>query len=221
MIAIGNSLERPLRIGVPKGSLYADSLKVLSAAGVPVGDLEDPGRTLFFRGEKYEFVILRPTDVPVFAASGGADCAICGEDSIIEAGVDIVEMVDLGFGGCRFVVAEPDDADASDDSYGRLGVLRVATKYPNITRAYYDSIGVQVEIVKLHGNIELAPLCGMATRIVDITATGTTLRENNLHVVSEVMHSTARFIANPAAVRVDERIRELARRLRDVVQKGY
>ncbi len=220
MTALDQAMGRPLRIGVPKGSLYPDSLEMLGEAGVPVDELREPGRQLIFRSGDYEFVILRPTDVPVFVATGGADCAICGEDSIIESGMEVVEMVDLGFGGCRFVVAEPnDDAGASDDSYGRLGVMKVATKYPNITRAYYDSIGVQVEIVKLHGNIELAPLCGMASRIVDITATGATLRENDLRVVDEVMRSTARFVANPAAVRIDGRIRDLALALKDAISR--
>ncbi len=216
MIAFGNAQAGPLRIGLPKGSLYSESLDALERAGILVDALRDPGRQLIFRGEDFEFVILRPTDVPVFVASGGTDCAICGEDSIIESGLDVVEMLDLGFGACRFVVAEPDEPiDSDEGSYERLGVLRVATKYPRITRQYYDSIGVQVEIIKLHGNIELAPLCGMASRIVDITATGTTLRENKLHVVEEVMHSTARFIANPATVRVDNRIRALAQALKD------
>ena len=206
-----NGQARPLRIGVPKGSLFKDSLRLLAAAGVPVSCLEDPGRQLIFREGDFEFVILRPTDVPTFVALGAADCAICGEDSIIEANMDVVELVDLGFGGCRFVVAEPDDGvERIDDSYARLGVMKVATKYPNITRAYYDSIGTQVDIVKLHGNIELAPLCQLADRIVDITATGTTLRENNLRIVDDVMESTARFIANSAAVRVDGRVRAVA-----------
>jgi ATP phosphoribosyltransferase len=210
---------KPLRIGVPKGSLYHDSLDVLRESGLPIDAMEDPGRQLIFRENGYEFVILRPTDVPVFVAQGGADCAICGEDSIIEADMDVVELVDLKFGGCRFVVAEPNEASFRiDDSYSRLGVMRVATKYPKITRAYYDSIGTQVEIVKLHGNIELAPLCQMADRIVDITATGTTLRENNLRVVDDVLESTARFIANPASVRIDDRIRDLAKRLDKVVE---
>jgi len=207
-------MRKALRIGVPKGSLFADSVAALERCGLPVGCLKDPGRQLIFREEGYEFIILRPTDVPTFVALGGADCAICGEDSIIEADMDVVEMVDLGFGGCRFVVAEPRaSSDSVTDTYARLGVMKVATKYPNITRAYYDSIGTQVEIVKLHGNIELAPLCQMADRIVDITATGTTLRENNLEIVADVLESTARFLANPAALRIDPRIRDLAMRL--------
>jgi ATP phosphoribosyltransferase regulatory subunit len=157
---------------------------------------------------------VRPTDVPVFVSYGGVDCAICGKDSLTEAALEVVEMADLGFGACRFVVAEPAQAAGlAEDAYQRLGVLRVATKYPRITAAYYRSVGVQVEIVKMHGNIELAPLCGMADRIVDITATGATLRENNLVILDEVLASTARFVGNPASVRIDPRVRALAARL--------
>ena len=111
-------------------------------------------------------------------------------------------------------MAEPSNAsEATHEHYRRFGSIRVATKYPNITAAYYARIGVQVEIVKLHGNIELAPLTGMAERIVDITATGTTLRENNLTIVDEVLASTARFFANACAFRIDSRIVALTQAL--------
>lgn len=105
-----------------------------------------------------------------------------------------------------------------EENYERLGVLRIATKYPNITRSFFEKKGVQVDVIKMHGNIELAPLVGMADRIVDITATGTTLRENNLRIVDEVLSSTARFIANSASVRTDARVRELAARLEDLTR---
>ena len=124
-------------------------------------------------------------------------------------------MVDLGFGACKFVVAEPKSSGQSaEQQYQRRSVLRVATKYPRIAKRYYDSIGTQVEIVKMHGNIELAPHCGIAERIVDITATGATLRENDLVVVAEVLDSTARFVGNKASVRIDARVRQLASELR-------
>lgn len=126
----------------------------------------------------------------------------------------MVELEDLHFGACRFVVAMPAGAqEAADERYRRLGSIRVATKYPRITGAHFAKTGMQVEIVQLHGNIELAPLTGMAECIVDITATGATLRENNLEVTEEVLGSTARFFANPAALRTDERIGPLARAL--------
>jgi len=203
--------ERPLKIAVPKGALYEGSVRLLTQAGFDTRGLEDPGRQLMFETEACTFFIVRPTDVPVYTALGGVDCAICGHDTLTELGLDVVEMVDLGFGGCRFVVAEPEDAHKrAEDRYQRRGMMRVATKFPNITQSYYDSIGVQVEIVKLHGNVELAPLTGLAERIVDITATGTTMKENHLVIVDEVLASTARFVGNTASVRTDARVRSLA-----------
>ncbi len=206
---------RPLRIAVPKGALNADAIACLAAAGLDVTGLENPGRQLIISNPGVEYVIVRPSDAPVFVALGAADCGICGKDSLLEAAAGVVELVDLKFGACRFVVAEPEGAaEAIDEHYRKLGSIRVATKYPNITGEHYAGKGVPVEIVKLHGNIELAPLTGMAERIVDITATGTTLRENNLRVVEEVLASTARFFANTCAFRTDARIVELARILR-------
>ena len=186
-------------------------MRLLTEAGLDTTGLAEPGRHLIIRRPDVEYVIGRPTDIPVYVAYGGADCGIAGKDVLLEAGLDAVELVDLDFGGCRFVVAEPEDSgSAVRERAQHLGVVRVATKYPNITQAYFDSIGVQVEMVKLHGNIELAPLIGLADQIVDITATGTTLRENRLKIVGEVLESTARFVGNPAAVRTDPRVLQLA-----------
>ena len=206
---------RPLRIAVPKGALFAESVRALESAGLDVGTLADPGRQLTIRTADAEFVIGKPTDIPVYVAYGGVDCAVAGKDVLVESALDVVEMVDLGFGACRFVVAEPEGSDAEvTEHYLHLGVIRVATKYPRITEAYFAERGVQVEIVKLNGNIEIAPLIGLADQIVDITATGTTLAENRLRIVDEVLESTARFIANPVSLRLDaERITDLAGRL--------
>jgi ATP phosphoribosyltransferase len=204
-------VSRALRIAVPKGALYEESVEILRRAELDTTGLDDPGRQLVIYRDDIEYLILRPTDIPVFVAYGGADCAICGKDSIVESALDVVELVDLKFGSCRFVVAEPEfPHEDVQETYERLGVLRVATKYPHITEAYYAAEGTQVDIIKLHGNIELAPLCGMAERILDITATGTTLRENHLRIIDDVLNSTARFIGNPAAVRIDKRVRSLA-----------
>ncbi|MDD6650995.1 MAG: ATP phosphoribosyltransferase regulatory subunit [Eggerthellales bacterium] len=203
--------ERPLRIAVPKGSLNGDAIACLQAAGLDTTGLENPGRLLMIKNPGVEFIIVRAQDAPAFVALGGADCGICGKDSLVEANLDVVELVDLQFGACRFVVAEPEGAtEQVEDRYWRLGSIRVATKYPRITKAYYDKLGQQVEIVQLHGNIELGPLIGLSERIVDITATGTTLRENNLRIVDDVLASTARFFANTCAFRTDERISKLA-----------
>lgn len=211
----------PLRIAVPKGSLKADTLRVFEAAGIDAFEFAEPGRKLIVRGRDtrgdigdIEFVIVRPSDAPVFTACGGADCGICGYDSLIEADMDLLQLVDLGYGGCRFIEAEPRwRAGQAERNYARLGTLRVATKYPRIATAWYESRGVNAEVVSLHGNIELGPIVGMADRIVDITATGATLRDNDLVITGEIMECTARFFVNPGAARLDPRVRVLAERL--------
>ncbi len=213
-------VDRPLRIAVPKGSLNEGAVNALREAGLDVSDLEDPGRTLMFRNKDVEYIIVRPTDAPIFVALGAADCGICGEDSLLEASPDVVELADLKFGGCRFVVAESaGTTEVVEQRYRSLGSIRIATKYPRITRSYFDKIGMQVEIVQLHGNIELGPITGMAERIVDITATGTTLRENNLVVVDEVLSSTARFFANPCSFRTNPQVGQLANTLLQCVKE--
>ncbi|MGI6755127.1 MAG: ATP phosphoribosyltransferase [Atopobiaceae bacterium] len=211
-------VERPLRIAIPKGSLFPDTVKTLAQAGFPTEGLKDVGRKLVVHEEGIDYVIVRAQDAPAFVGYGGADCGICGRDSLIEAGIDLLQLVDLKYGACRFVVAEPAaQAGEADRALAWRGSIRVATKYPRITQQYYDRMGQQVDIVQLHGNIELGPIVGMTDRIVDITATGTTLRENNLVVVDDVLECTARFFAGPAAYRCDARIRHMAEQLRNVV----
>ncbi len=201
-----------MRMALPKGALYAESVALLARAGLDVGALADPGRQLTVRAGDIEYIIGKPTDIPVYVAYGGVDVAIAGKDVLIESDLDVVEMADLHFGGCRFVVAEREDAPRSvAEIYRHLGVIRVATKYPRITEAHYASRGLQVELVKLSGNIELAPLIGLADQVVDITATGRTLAENRLRIVDEVLASTARFVANPVSLKTDsDRVTGLA-----------
>ena len=209
---------RPLRVAVPKGSLNPDSIAALQRAGLDTTGLEHPGRLLRISNPGVEYIIVRPSDAPVMVSLGAADCGICGKDSLIEADVDVVELVDLTFGACRFVVAEPALATGvAEERYRRLGSFRVATKYPRIARDFYAKRGMQVEIVKLQGNIELAPLTGIAERIIDITATGTTLRENNLVIVDEVCASTARFFANVCSFRTDSRVAQLAQNMSETI----
>ena len=212
MIARRGTGERLLRMAIPKGSLYGESVALLARAGLEVGALADPGRQLTVRAGDIEYIIGKPTDIPVYVAYGGVDVAIAGKDVLIESDLDVVEMADLHFGACRFVVAEPEDAPRTvAEIYRHLGVIRVATKYPRITEAHYASRGLQVELVKLSGNIELAPLIGLADQVVDITATGRTLVENRLRIVDEVLASTARFVANPVSLKTDsDRVTGLA-----------
>lgn len=207
---------RPLRIAVPKGSLAADAIAVLAGAGLDVAGLDRPGRTLIVSNPGVDYLIVRPSDAPALVALGAADCGICGLDSLLETDASVVQLADLHFGACRFIVAEPAGAQqAVRCRYERHGSVRVATKYPRIARRYYEERSMKCDIVALHGNIELAPLTGLAEQIVDITATGATLRENNLVIVDDVLASTARFFANGSALRTDPRVESLAARLSD------
>lgn len=217
------SAERPrraFRMALPKGALFGESLDVLERTGLDVAALRDPGRQLIVASGDMEYVIARPTDIPTYVAYGGADAGIVGKDVLLEAGEDVVEMVDLVFGGCRFVVAEPRGRRTDTrESYRHLGVLRVATKYPRVAESHFASRGVQVELVKLHGNIELAPLIGLSDQIVDIVSTGRTLAENDLEVVEVIRESSARFIANPVGLKTEsERVTALAERLAEATR---
>ena len=210
--------ERPLRIAVPKGALFKPTVDLLERAGLPVSDLRNPGRRLIVDAGDVQYVIVRATDAPAFVAYGGADCGICGNDSLVEANVDLLELVNLHYGACHFVVAESASAAGKAE---RAYSLRVATKYPRITQAYYDRKGVQVDIIQLHGNIELGPIVGMSDRIVDITQTGSTLKQNDLVVVDDdVLECSARFFAGPAAWRCEKRVRSLATRLAALLDQG-
>lgn len=220
MIVRTAASDGPLRVAVPKGALFDDTVDALDRAGFDVFGLRNLGRSLVVRSSDAVFVIAKPTDVPVYVAYGAVDVAIAGKDVLEEAALEVVELVDLGFGACRFVVAEPSEASRSAaDLYRHLGQIRVATKYPRITERHFAERGLQVEIIKLAGNIEIAPLIGIADWIVDITATGTTLRENGLRVVEEVMGSTARFVANPASLATKTQpVTEMAERLEAAVR---
>ena len=207
-----------ITFALAKGRLAKDAMKMLKEIGITCEEMEDPPtRKLIFVNEelKMKFFLAKASDVPTYVEYGAADIGIVGRDTILEEGRKLYEVLDLGIGKCRMCVCGPAEAA---DLLKHHQLIRVATKYPRITRSYYEGKGVQVDIIKMHGNIELGPIVGMADRIVDITATGTTLRENHLRVVSEVLGSTARFIANPAAVRTDPRVIELASRLEELTR---
>ena len=192
-----------LRVAVPKGAIFEDALRAFEGAGLPVGVLREDGRKLLYEASGAEFILTRPTDVPVYVEYGAADVGIVGKDVLVEGEPNVVELKDLGTGPCRMVLAAPaGDAAAVEEAIGHAEVVRVATKYPRTARRYFEGIGRQAEIIALHGSIELAPLVGLADCIVDLTATGTTLRENDLVILAEVSSSTARLIANRGSYRL-------------------
>jgi ATP phosphoribosyltransferase len=192
-----------LRVAVPKGAIFEDALAALGAAGLPVGVLRENGRRLFYRAEGVEFIVSRPSDVPVFVEHGAADVGVVGKDVLDEQRPNVMELVDLGTGACRMILAAPREmAEDVRRSISHAEVVRVATKFPNTARRYFGTLGRQAEIIELHGSVELAPLVGLSECIVDLTATGTTLRENDLVVLDEISRSTARLIANRGAYRL-------------------
>jgi ATP phosphoribosyltransferase len=194
---------------LPKSHSFPVSVALLRKLGLDVAGLAELGRRLIISGKDVEYYLVRSADVPL-VVSYDIDCGFCGHDAVVEAGSKVVELVDLGHAPCRYAVLEPEDPTKVRP---RSKILRVATKYPNITANYYDKLGVSVQIIKMHGSLELAPFCGVCDCIVDIVFTGTTLRENNLRIVNEAFFSTARFIGNPLSVQADPRIENLAKRL--------
>jgi ATP phosphoribosyltransferase len=192
-----------LRVALPKGAIFEDALEALGGAGLPVDALRDDGRRLFYQREGTEFIISRPSDVPVFVEYGAADVGVVGKDVLEEQRPNVIELRDLGTGACRMILAAPEGrAQEIRRAISHAEVVRVATKFPNTARRYFESLGRQAEIIELHGSVELAPLVGLAECIVDLSATGTTLRENDLVVLDEISYSTARLIANRGAYRL-------------------
>ena len=196
---------RDLTIAVPRGALFEDTVDLLAALGLDTEELRSNDRKLLF--EEIGVITMRPSDVPTYVEAGAADLGVTGKDVLLEqtaqapgeTGREVYELLDLGFGRCTMVLASRAGPDPALERLRRLGVMRVATKYPRIAARHFEQTGRQAEIVEVKGSVELAPLTGLVEAIVDLTATGSTLRENNLIVREEIAVCTARLIANPVA----------------------
>jgi ATP phosphoribosyltransferase len=188
-----------LTIAVPRGALLRETLDRLDQLGIDTAEVRSNDRKLLF--EDAGIVTMRPSDVPTYVEAGAADIGITGKDVLMEQPEhSVFELLDLGYGRCRMVLASVDDEpDPAAEALRRLGVVRVATKYPRTAAGFFERTGRQAEIVEVKGSVELAPLTGLVEAIVDLTATGTTLRENRLAVREEIAVATARLIANPVA----------------------
>ena len=190
-----------LTIAVPRGALFTETLDLLDRIGIDTAEVRGNDRKLWF--EESGIITMRPSDVPTYVEAGSADLGITGKDVLREQSERAVhELRDLGFGPCRMIYATVEGEDPAAEALRRLGVMRVATKYVKTATRYFESTGRQAEIVEVKGSVELAPLTGLADAIVDLTATGTTLRENGLVIREELFASTARLIANPVAYRL-------------------
>jgi ATP phosphoribosyltransferase len=187
-----------LRIAVPRGALLVDTLDLLDRLGIDTREVRENDRRLLF--EDAGIVTMRPSDVPTYVEAGAADIGITGKDVLMEQSErEVYELLDLRYGRCQMVLASEAGEDRAAETLRRLGVVRIATKYPKIAAAHFLATGRQAEIVEVKGSVELAPLTGLVEAIVDLTATGTTLRENGLVIREEIAECTARLIANPVS----------------------
>ena len=213
---------RYLTFALTKGRLAMKTLALLEKMGITCDEMKDKdSRKLIFVNHelKLKFFLAKGPDVPTYVEYGAADIGVVGKDTILEEGRKVHEVLDLDFGKCRMCVCGPEEAKRSLE---QRELIRVATKYPNIAKDYfYNKKHQTVEIIKLNGSIELAPLVGLAEVIVDIVETGSTLHENGLCVLEEVCPLSARMIVNPVSMRMEnERIKDLIMKLRTILKEA-
>jgi len=202
-----------LKIAMPKGRINRPAIKLFQEAGFAVPDDLEDSRKLIITVPGFEFIMAKPVDVATYVEYGAADIGIVGKDVLMEENRDVYELLDLNIARCRMsVIGLPDWKPAIN--------LRVATKYPNVASQYFRERGQQVNVIKLNGSIELAPLIGLADRIVDMVETGSTIRENGLVEMEEIFSITSRLIANRVSYRMkNEQIQDLCDRLQDVISR--
>jgi ATP phosphoribosyltransferase len=212
--------EGPLRLAVPRGSLFESTLDALDRIGVDTSAVRGDSRALVFEAGELVLVTMRPSDVPTYVEAGAADLGVTGKDVLMEQRDRVVyELLDLRYAACRMVVAGRVGDERLGESERRLGAMRIATKYPRVAERYFEASGRQAEVIEVKGSVELAPAAGLADGIVDLVATGRTLAENDLEVREEIAQCTARLVANRVvhklrASEVDsvvERLREATR----------
>ncbi len=206
----------PLRLALPRGSLWGETLDALDRIGVDTGELRSDSRSLVFESNGLTLVTMRPSDVPTYVEAGAADLGITGKDVLLEQADRIVyEVLDLSYGACRMVLAARAGDRSLDEDERRLGAMRIATKYPRVAERHFEETGRRAEVIEVKGSVELAPLSGLADGIVDLVATGRTLAENGLEVREEIATSSARLIANRVSHKLRaEEVDDLVERLR-------
>ena len=210
-----------LTIALPKGKLFSLSADLLAKVGITADDLSDKSRKLVITNEqaKVNFIVSKTADVPTYVEYGAADIGVIGKDVLDESGKDVYELLELGCGRCHLMMAVPKNkkrAKLTDYAH-----TRVATKFPNIAKKFFDEHGMQMEYIKLNGSIELGPIVGLSESIVDIVETGTTLRENDLEEIAFIKEATARLIANRVSFKLKfDRINELVTNLHEVLAAG-
>lgn len=206
--------KKKIRIALTKGRIENKAVDLLEKIGYNVTDLREKGRRLILTipDESIEVVLAKAADVITYVEHGVCDLGVVGKDTIMEHGGKFYEIEDLGFGKCKFALA----VKKGTDFYSGYGVKTVATKYPEVTRNFFENKGIDVDIVKIEGSVELAPLVGLSDGIVDIVETGTTLKENGLEVVEDVAPVSARLIANTVSIKLkQERILEIVNLIKE------
>jgi ATP phosphoribosyltransferase len=213
--------EGRLKLAVPHGALFDNTVEALDAAGVEVSALRDETRSLVFEAGDLTLVTMRPSDVPTYVEAGAADVGITGKDVLAEQADRVVyELLDLGYGACRMVLAGRRGDERLGEAERRLGAMRIATKYPRTAQRYFERTGRQAEVIEVKGSVELAPLVGLADGIVDLVDTGRTLAENELEVREEIARYTARLVANRIAHKLrGAELDALVERLRQVTAR--
>ncbi|MBQ8411992.1 MAG: ATP phosphoribosyltransferase [Ruminiclostridium sp.] len=213
------SESKNLRIALTKGRLEKDTVGLFEKIGFDVSQLKDKGRKLilFVPGQNIEVVLAKAADVITYVEHGACDIGVVGKDTILEYGGKYFEIADLGFGRCKFALA----VKKGTDFYSGYGVKTVATKYTNVTRNFFEHKKMDVDIVKIEGSVELAPLLGIADGIVDIVETGTTLKENGLEVFEDVVPISARLIVNTVSMKLKkDAIDNLVEKMVEALEKG-
>jgi ATP phosphoribosyltransferase len=212
--AIRARVGGPLKLALPRGALWEETLDALDRIGVDTAEMRGDSRSLTFEANGLTLVTMRPSDVPTYVEGGAADLGVTGKDVLMEQSDRLVyELLDLGYGACRMVLAARAGDPSLDESERRMGEMRIATKYPRIAERHFERSGRRAEVIEVKGSVELAPLVGLADGIVDLVATGRTLAENGLEVREEIATSTARLVAN----RVSHKLR--AAEVDDVVER--
>lgn len=212
---------RYLTVALAKGRLAELAMDIFSQIGMDCSEMKDKKtRKLIFTNDekKMKFILVKASDVPTYVEYGAADIGIVGKDTLLEESRNLYEMVDLGFGKCRMCVCGPKELKGKLDS---MTNLTVASKYPHIASKYFqEDKGLTIELIKLNGSVELAPLVGLSDVIVDIVETGATLKENGLDVLEEIVELSARFVVNKVSMKMEkDRIMEIVEQFNDLTQK--
>ncbi len=202
-----------ITIATPRGRLLTETVELFKRASIDITEIIEDSRKLIFEFEEagLKLLIVRPTDVASYVEYGAADCGIVGKDTLMEQDCNLYEPLDLGIGECKMVVAAPKGFEKSGKSS-----LRIASKYPKIASDFYNEKGISTEVIKLYGSVELAPIIGLCDAIVDLTASGETLKKNDLEIVEVVAEVSAKFVVNKVSMKIkSEEIKQLIVRLEE------